>query len=403
MSKNLKDHRDIGRDQDLFVVSSLVGGGLPLFTPKGFVMRQAIEQLIRVLQAPYGYKEVWTPHMAKEDLYKKSGHFEKFPEKFTVTSTVGDKFILKPVNCPHHFEIYSSKPRSYKDLPVSYTEFSTTYRDEQSGELNGLLRVRSISIDDCHIMCREDQVEEEALKVYKTISGFYEKFNFGIKVRISLRDPKDKQKYLGGDKDWDEAEKIIKRIAKHVKEEQFEAKGEAAIYGPKIDFMISDNLGREWQLGTIQVDFTMPHRFGMTYVDESGKKKQPVVIHRAIAGSLERFIGILIEQYQGVFPLWLSPVQTTVLAVSEKNNVLAKKIYDQLVKKNIRAELNVDNKTLGNKIREASLQKIPYMIIIGDKESEKMISVRTREGKDLGQIDLYKFIASLQEKIEKFQ
>src|SRR3989344_259647 len=336
--KNLRDHREIGQEQDLFVVSPLVGGGLPMFTPKGFTIRKQIENFIRELQSPYGYNEVWVPHMAKVDLYKKSGHYEKYPEKFTVTSSAGDEFILKPVNCPHHFEIYASRLRSYRDLPVSYTEFSTTYRDEQSGELNGLLRVRSISVDDCHIICRKDQVLEEAMKVYKTISGFYEKFNYGVKVRLSLRDPDNMDKYFGDEATWDEAEETLKELAKSVKEENFEGKGEAAIYGPKIDFMISDSLGREWQMATIQLDFIMPQRFELKYTDADGKEKQPVVIHRAIAGSFERFIGILIEQYQGAFPTWLAPVQAIIIPISEKHVEYAKKVAGKL--EGIRIEID---------------------------------------------------------------
>lgn len=383
-NKNLKDHREIGQEQDLFVVSSLVGGGLPLFTPKGFILRKEIENFIRSLQAPLNYSEVWVPHMAKLDLYKKSGHYEKYPEKFIVTSTVGDEFMLKPVNCPHHFEIYGSRSRSYRDLPIAYTEFSTTYRDEQSGELNGLLRVRSISVDDCHIICLEDQIEEEMMKVYQTISAFYEKFNFGVKVRLSLRDPENMDKYLGDNAVWDRAEEIIKKIAEKVKEEKFEGKGEAAIYGPKIDFMISDSMGREWQMATIQLDFIMPERFDLKYIDADGKEKRPVVIHRAIAGSLERFLGVLIEQYQGSFPTWLAPVQVMVVPISEKHNDYGQKIVDQLKEAGVRIEIDSRSETMQAKIRDAQVLKIPYMLVVGDREEkEQTIAVRTRTGENL--------------------
>lgn len=398
---DLKDHRQIGQEQDLFVVSSLVGGGLPMFTPKGFIIRKAIENFIRELQAPLEYQEVWVPHMAKADLYKTSGHFDKFPEKFTVSSSVGDEFILKPVNCPHHFEIFDSRPRSYQDLPIAYTEFSTTYRDEQSGELNGLLRVRSISVDDCHIFCREDQVVEQALKVYQTISNFYAKFNFGVKVRISLRDPKNKNRYIGDDPSWERAEKLILEVAKEVKEEQFEGIGEAAIYGPKIDFMIRDALDREWQLATIQVDFNMPERFKLKYTNSEGGETRPVVIHRAIAGSLERFVGILIEQYQGAFPLWLSPVQAVVIPITERHIDYARKVSEELKGKDIRVEVDGRSETMQSKIRDAQLQKVPFMLVVGDREVEnKTVAVRTREGEDLGGLKVEELIGKLQDQIE---
>lgn len=397
-----KDHREIGQEQDLFVVSPLVGGGLPLFTPKGFVLRKQIENFIRNLQEAHGYQEVWVPHMAKPDLYKKSGHYEKYPEKFVVKSSVGDEFILKPVNCPHHFEIYASRPRSYRDLPIAYTEFSTTYRDEQSGELNGLLRVRSISVDDCHIICRPDQVKEEAMKVYETISNFYAKFNFGVKVRLSLRDPENKDKFLGDDKTWEEAEANIREVAKIVKEEQFEGLGEAAIYGPKLDFMITDSLGREWQMATIQLDFIMPQRFEMKYVDEQGKEQQPVVIHRAIAGSLERFLGVLIEQYQGAFPTWLSPVQVEIVPIADRHVEYGKKLLEEMKKAGIRAEIDDKSETMQAKLRDAQMQKIPYMLIVGDREQEaEKVSVRNRAGENLGDMGMSEFLDKIKKEIEE--
>ncbi len=403
----LKDHREIGQEQDLFVVSGLVGGGLPLFTPKGFIIRREIENFIRQLQSPYNYQEVWVPHMAKPDLYKKSGHFEKYPEKFTVKSSMGDEFILKPVNCPHHFEIFASRPRSYKDLPIAYTEFSTTYRDEQSGELNGLLRVRSISVDDCHIFVRKDQLQSEVMKVYKTISGFYAKFNFGVRIRLSLRDPNNKDKYLGDDQAWAEAEKSLKEIASHISEDTFEGLGEAAIYGPKIDFMIKDSLDREWQMGTIQLDFIMPERFELRYINESGKEELPVVIHRAIAGSFERFMGVLIEQYQGAFPVWLSPVQVKIVPIAERHNERAQKILEEFSSSNlpagrqsIRAEIDTRPETMQSKIRDAEVQKIPYVLIIGDREIESQtVSVRSRNAGDMGVLKISEFISQIEDEI----
>ncbi len=399
-NQNLKDHREIGQEQDLFVVSPLVGGGLPLFTPKGFVLRKQIENFIRDLQAPYGYQEVWIPHIAKADLYKKSGHFEKYPEKFTVTNAAKDEFILKPVNCPHHFEIYASRPRSYRDLPIAYTEFTTVYRDEQSGELNGLLRVRSLTQDDCHIICREDQMFDEIMKVYQTISGFYAKFNFGVKVRLSLRDPDNMQKYLGDDEVWQRAEETIKKAAEKVTEEKFEGKGEAAIYGPKIDFMISDSLGREWQMATIQLDFIMPERFDLKYIDSDGQEKRPVVIHRAISGSIERYIGILIEQYQGAFPAWLSPVQVMVVPISEKHNEYGQKIVEKYKEAGIRIEMDDRSETMQSKIRDAQVQKIPYMLIVGDREmADEKVAVRTRAGENLGALSQEEFLEKIKSEI----
>ena len=371
-----------------------------MFTPKGFIIRKELENFIRDLQAPYGYKEVWVPHMAKLDLYKKSGHYEKYPEKFIVKSTVGDEFMLKPVNCPHHFEIYASRPRSYRDLPVAYTEFSTTYRDEQSGELNGLLRVRCISVDDCHIICREDQIFEEILKVYQSISGFYEKFNFGVKVRLSLRDPDHMDKYLGDNKVWDMAEELIMKAAENVKEEKFDGKGEAAIYGPKIDFMINDSMGREWQIGTIQLDFIMPERFDLKYIDADGQEKRPVVIHRAIAGSFERFIGILIEQYQGAFPTWLSPVQVQLIPISDKHLDYSNQLADKLKTEGVRVEVDDRSETMQSKIRDAQLQKVPYMVILGDREvEENKISVRKRSGENLNGVEFDQFLSDLKQEI----
>lgn len=401
MNKLLKDHREIGQEQDLFVVSGHVGGGLPLFTPKGTVIRKAIHDFIEELQKELGYQEVWIPHMAKPELYRRSGHLEKYPEHFKVTSSIGDEFILKPMDCPHHMEIFKSKPRSYRELPIAYSEFTTNYRDEQSGELNGLLRVRSLTIDDCHIFCSEDQVLEEALKVYKTIVNFYKAFNFEIKVRLSFRDPKNKEKYIGRDEQWEKAEEVIREISDHIDFEKFDGVGEAAFYGPKVDFMIKDILDREWQLATIQLDYLIPERLGVEYIDSDGGKKVPVVIHRAIAGSVERFIGILIEQYQGAFPVWLAPVQTEVIPITERNNEYGKKVAETLIKENIRVEVDDRGETMQSKIRDAQVQKIPYMLIVGDREEkDQQVAVRTRDGKDLGAIRLNEFMSMINKSIE---
>lgn len=399
MSKtNLKDHREIGRELDLFTVSPLVGGGLPLFTPKGTVIRKAIHDFIEELQKPLGYSEVWIPHMAKPELYEKSGHLKKYPEYFKVTSAAGDKFVMKPMDCPHHMEIFASQTRSYRDLPIAYSEFTTNYRDEQTGELNGLLRVRSLTIDDCHIFCKADQVLEEALKVNETITKFYAAFNFEVTARLSTRDAKHKEKYLGEDKDWQEAEKLVKEIGKHLKVKVTDGPGEAAFYGPKVDFMIKDSLGREWQLATIQIDYVLPQRLGLKYIDKDGAEVSPIVIHRAIAGSVERFIGILIEQYQGAFPLWLAPEQIAILPISDKNLKYAEEVNAKLVSENFRSHVDIRNETLQAKIRDATLAKIPYMLVVGQREEDaKEIAVRTREGKDLGKMTVAAFI----EKIKK--
>ncbi len=397
---NLKDHREIGQEQDLFVHSSLVGGGLPLFTPKGTILRKQIHDFIEELQKPLGYDEVWIPHMAKPELYKKSGHLQKYPEYFDVTSSAGDKFVLKPMDCPHHMMIFASKTRSYRQLPIAYKEFTTNYRDEQSGELNGLLRVRSLTIDDCHIFCREDQVLEEAQKVYKTIVDFYSAFNFKVRVRLSLRDEKHKDKYLGKPEAWSKAEKIVNLLGKQIKFETIDGKGEAAFYGPKVDFMIKDILDREWQLATIQIDCVLPERLGIKYVDATSQEIAPIVIHRAIAGSVERFIGILIEQYQGVFPLWLMPTQAIILPITDKNLKYAQDISSKIAGAKIRTEIDDRHETLQAKIRDATLQKIPYLVIVGEKEEKAAkIAVRTRDGKDLGQIPLDNFTAKVNNEI----
>ncbi|OGE44444.1 threonine--tRNA ligase [Candidatus Daviesbacteria bacterium RIFCSPLOWO2_01_FULL_39_12] len=401
MNNNLKDHRQIGQELDLFVVSERVGGGLPLFTPKGTIIRKVIHDFIEQLQKEFGYSDVWIPHLAKAELYKLSGHLEKYPEYFKVKSSIGDEFVLKPMDCPHHMEIFRAKPRSYKDLPIAYNEFTTNYRDEQSGELNGLLRVRALTIDDCHIFCREDQILEEARKVYKTIVSFYKAFNFEISVRLSFKDPKNKEKYIGLDKTWEKAENAIRELAKDVEFEKRDGIGEAAFYGPKLDFMIKDVLEREWQLATIQLDYFIPERLGVEYVDSDGSKKTPVVIHRAIAGSIERFIGILIEQYQGAFLTWLSPVQVIIVPISDRNLKYARNVFDQLLTSKIRVEIDSRAETMQSKIRDATLQKIPYILIIGGREEkEGKVAIRTREGKDLGTQKIDEFIAKVKSEIE---
>jgi len=416
MSNPLKDHREIGRELELFTTSDLVGSGLPLFTPKGTIIRDILSGYSEQLQKDAGYEKVWIPHIAKEELYKNSGHWDKFGgELFKVKSQeTKDLFILKPMNCPHHIQIYASKPKSYKDLPVRYFETTTVYRDEKSGELGGLLRVRSVTQDDAHIFCTMEQVEQELLIIINMVEKMYKALNMKFSLRLSFRDPKTPEKYLGTTEQWNEAEKIIKNVAKKTGLKYSVAIGEAAFYAPKIDIMVTDSQNREWQLATEQVDLVQPSRFKITYLDSDGNKKTPIMIHKALLGSIERFLSVYLEHTQGNFPLWISPVQVKILPVSIKHNDFANKIFKLLKENNIRTELDETNSTVGLKIRNATLQKIPYMFIIGDREvqkSEKIIktskdafvSIRTREGKDLNSKNLYEFIQNLNKQIGNFQ
>jgi len=400
-----KDHREIGQELDLFITSDLVGSGLPLFTPKGTILRDQLIAYSEKLQKEAGYQKVWIPHLAKEELYKNSGHWDKFgKELFLVKSQeTDDKFILKPMNCPHHIQIYASRPRTYRDLPVRYYETTTVYRDEKSGEIGGgIARVRSITQDDSHVFCTMEQVENELITIVSMVDRMFKTLDMKFKMRLSFRDPKNKSNYLGTDQQWDQAQAIIEKVAKESKHEYYIAEGEAAFYAPKIDIMVIDSQGREWQIATDQLDFLQPDRFKITYVNSDGKEKTPIMIHKALLGSIERFLSVYIEHTQGIFPFWLSPVQVSILPVSQKHNTLANKVFEDMRKSNIRVEVNDDNKPLGAKIRETTLQKVPYMIIMGDKESEKLVSVRTREGKDLGQLQLYEFISTLTGHIEKY-
>ncbi len=416
MSNKLKDHRQIGRELDLFATSDLVGSGLPLFTPKGTVIRDVLSGYSEQLQKEAGYEKVWIPHIAKEELYKNSGHWDKFgDELFKVKSQeTNDRFILKPMNCPHHIQIYASKPRSYKDLPVRYFETTTVYRDEKSGELGGLLRVRSVTQDDAHIFCTMEQVEQELITILEMVEKMYKALKMNFSLRLSFRDPKTPEKYLGTKEQWDQAENIIKHVSEKTGLKHTVAIGEAAFYAPKIDIMVTDAQNREWQLATEQVDLVQPSRFKITYLDSDGKEKTPIMIHKALLGSIERFLSVYLEHTQGNFPLWIAPVQVKVIPVSEKHNEYAKKIYEILKENNIRADFDDDNATVSLKIRNATLQKIPYMFIIGDREVQKsekiiktskdaFISIRNREGKDLGFKNLYEFIQNLRKQIENFQ
>ncbi|OGZ29322.1 MAG: threonine--tRNA ligase [Candidatus Niyogibacteria bacterium RIFCSPLOWO2_01_FULL_45_48] len=392
-----RDHRRLGRELDLFTQSDLVGAGLPLFTPKGALIREILEDYVGKLNKKYGYQKVWIPHITKPELYKVSGHWEKFKDDLFHVKGGTDEFVLKPMNCPHHTQIYASRPRSYKDLPIKYFETTTVYRNEQSGELGGLTRVRSITQDDGHTFLREGQIEEEISRMLEMQSKILSAVGFNdYWIRLSLRNPKNKKMYLGDDKTWDKAQKIMADILKKKKIEFKSAEGEAAFYGPKMDLMIRDSLGREWQVSTIQLDFNMPYRFSLTYTDENGEKQTPVMIHRAFMGSTERFIGILIEHFAGAFPLWLAPVQVALLSINDKVKEYCLQIIRELHKENLRVWLDDRNETLGKKIREAELQKIPYILVIGEKEkSSGLINVRERGIKEQKTIKLDEFIKNM--------
>ncbi len=396
-----RDHRKIGKELDLFTFSDLVGPGLPLWTPKGTLLRELIIDKIQNLQTAYGYERVVIPHITKKELYETSGHWEKFgDELFKVQGQSDQEFILKPMNCPHHTQIYAAKPRSYRDLPQRYMEVTMMYRDEQAGELLGLSRVRSISIDDGHVFCEEKDIEHEILNIIDVIKKFYtslELFTEGnYWVSISVRDEKTPQKYLGESALWDRAEKTLESICKEQKFDYKVMPGEAAFYGPKIDFMFKDALGREWQLATVQLDFVMPERFDLTYTDVDGEKKRPVMIHRAIAGSLERFLSVIIEHFAGAFPLWLSPTQLTVIPVTSDFDEYGREVRQKLLRAGFRVELSNESETLGKRIREAQKAKIPYMLVVGEKEVKtNSVAIRSRENGDEGEMLLEDLIKKL--------
>lgn len=366
-----RDHRKLGAALNLFTFSPLVGSGLPLFTPRGVMMRDEITKFIWELMQPYGYERVWIPHIAKSDLYKTSGHWDKFEDDlFHVASKkTHDEFVLKPMNCPHHTQIYASRPRSYRDLPIRMSEVTTVYRDENTGQLQGLTRVRSITQDDAHVFCRLDQVEDEVLNIYRIIEAFYKAFDMPLeRIRLSVRDMDHPEKYLGDDSVWDEAEKTLANVMEGVGREVEVGEGEAAFYGPKLDFMTKDAIGREWQLATIQLDFNLPERFNLEYVNESGEKARPVMIHRAVLGSVERFMGIAIEHFAGRFPLWLAPTQVALLPVADRHIEFAKDLADKWREAGIRVDVDDSTESVGKKIRQAEKNKIPRMIVLGDKE-----------------------------------
>ncbi len=399
-----RDHRKLGAELDLFTFSPLVGSGLPLFTSKGVTLRQAVTDFVWDLMKPYGYERVWIPHITKVDLYKTSGHWDKFEDDlFHVSSKKTDEaFVLKPMNCPHHTQIFASKPRSYRDLPIRMSEVTTVYRDENTGQLQGLTRVRSITQDDAHVFCRPDQVREEALAIYRIAEAFYAGFGMSFhRVRLSVRDPKHPEKYLGSDEAWTSAEKTLAEIMKEVGRDAEVGEGEAAFYGPKLDFMAKDAIGREWQLATIQLDFNQPERFGLEYTDADGQKKRPVMVHRAILGSVERFLAVLIEHYAGAFPLWLAPVQVSVLSVSDKFADAAHEIARWLKGAGLRVEIDDSPESVGKKIRSAEKAKIPVALVIGEKEaSGQPFTVRVRGEQEQHTLDREQLLTFLNERIQ---
>jgi len=391
-----RDHRKIGKEMELFTFSPSVGMGLPLWLPNGTILREQLEKFLKKVQKKFGYEQVITPHIGDVALYKTSGHFQKYgKDSFQPirTPNEGEEYLLKPMNCPHHCEIYKFKPRSYRDLPVRMAEFGTVYRYEQSGELHGLTRVRSFTQDDAHIFCRPDQLKEEFLKVIDIIFIIFKALDFkDYAAQISLRDPNNREKYIGSDENWEKAENAIIEACNEKGLKTKTELGEAAFYGPKLDFMIKDALGRSWQLGTIQVDYNLPERFGLEYIGADDKRHRPVMIHRAPFGSMERFVAVLIEHTAGKFPLWLTPEQVVVLPISEKYNDYAQKVSNQLNISDIRAGIDDRNEKIGRKIRDNEMKHIPYLLIVGEKECESStVSVRRQGEGDQGSMSIDSF------------
>ncbi|WP_183559359.1 threonine--tRNA ligase [Mucilaginibacter sp. SP1R1] len=400
-----RDHRKLGKELELFAFSEKVGMGLPLWLPKGTALRERLTNFLQKAQVKAGYEQVITPHIGHKNLYVTSGHYEKYgADSFQPIKTPqeGEEFFLKPMNCPHHCEIYKTKPRSYKDLPVRLAEFGTVYRYEQSGELHGLTRVRGFTQDDAHLFCRPDQVKEEFMKVIDLVLYVFKALGFeDYTAQISLRDPENKAKYIGTDENWALAESAIIEAAQEKGLRTVTELGEAAFYGPKLDFMVKDALGRKWQLGTIQVDYNLPERFELEYTGSDNQKHRPVMIHRAPFGSMERFIAVLIEHCAGNFPLWLSPEQFIILPISEKYEEYAKKLSDVLKDSDICGLIDFRDEKIGRKIRDAEVKKIPYMLIVGEKEAaEGMVSVRKHGQGDLGSMSIEDFTEQITKEIK---
>ena len=403
-----RDHRKLGKELDLFIFSDLVGPGLPIYTPKGATIRREIINYSNELQRGIGYQEVHTPNINKAELFKVSGHYEKFKDDMlkVISNYTAEEYFLKPMNCPQHTQIFASKMRSYKDLPIRIADFANLYRDEKPGELLGLTRLRCFCQDDGHSFCREDQIKTEFASILGIIKQAMKTYNMEYTIRLSLWDPETPEKYLGDPSVWENSQKLLEEILVENKIEYTRGVGEAAMYGPKMDLISKDSLGREWQISTIQLDLIMPTRFELSYIDEEGKKRTPIMIHRAITGSPERFMGILIEHYAGAFPVWLSPVQAMIIPVGEKFEKYAEKVNAVLQEKNIRSEINSNSESLGKRIREAEKQKIPYMLIVGEKEEASVeasmkVSIRHRDDKKQETMPLQDFVKKITKEIQE--
>lgn len=401
-----RDHRKIGKELELFMFSEMVGKGLPIWLPKGTALRLRLEDFLKKIQKRYGYQQVITPHIGNKQLYITSGHWDHYgKDSFQPITTPeeGEVYLLKPMNCPHHCMIFKNSPRSYKDLPLRLAEFGTVYRYEQSGELHGLTRVRSFTQDDAHIFCRPDQVKDEFIKVMEIIGIIFRALDFNnFEAQISLRDPNNHEKYVGSDEVWEKAEQAIIEACQEKGMNAVVEYGEAAFYGPKLDFMVKDAIGRRWQLGTIQVDYNLPERFELEYTGEDNQKHRPVMIHRAPFGSMERFVAVLIEHTAGKFPLWLTPDQVVVLPVSEKSNDYARKVAEILNNQNVRAIVDDRNEKIGRKIRDNELKRIPYMLIVGEKEAEQgLVSVRQQGAEEKGQMTVQEFADFINRTVEE--
>ena len=395
-----RDHKRLGQELDLFTFSDLVGPGLPLWTPKGTILRNILDDFVWKLRKERGYQQVDIPHITKKDLFEKSGHWDKFKnELFKIETREGHILAMKPMNCPHHTQIFARRLWSYRDMPQRYASTTKVYRDEQTGELAGLSRVRAITQDDAHVFCRQSQTKEEILKIWDIVHEFYGKAGFSLRTRLSLSDPENLKAYLGSREVWNKAEEMLRTILKEKNSNAFEAPGEAAFYGPKIDFLASDSLGREWQVATIQLDMNLPERFDLSCVNEKGERERIVMIHAAIMGSIERYLSILIEHFAGAFPFWLAPTQILIATVNDSVQSYTEEIEKRLEAKGVRVELDLRNETIGKKIREGELQKIPYLLIIGPREVEsKTIAVRERGKGDRGAATLEEFLDSIKSK-----
>lgn len=397
-----RDHKVLGRELDLFTFSDKVGGGLPLWTPKGTLLRNLLDGFVWELRKEKGYEKVEIPHITKKELFETSGHWDKFSDElFKIETREGHMFAMKPMNCPFHTQIFDRKPHSYREMPQRYANTTMVYRDEQSGELTGLSRVRSITQDDAHVFCRESQVQEEAYAIWDIIEAFYKGTGFGdLKIRLSLHDPEHFEKYLGTREVWEHAEDQLRELLKQRHANYYEAQGEAAFYGPKIDFMSYDSLGREWQVATIQVDRNMPERFDLFCINEEGEKERIILIHAAIMGAIERFLSVLIEHFAGAFPVWLHPVQAKILPIGMDQYQYAHEVHQKLLDAGIRAEEDARSESLNARIRDAQLQKVPYMLIVGKREMEDgTVSVRLRTGEDLGALPVDEVIERINHKI----